>query len=112
MLYSGAATAVVGAVLVFSGSKAGSVRAGKVVWPAKLVIVGVIMLISAAPVDFAWHSAFGLDGLLSPPHFVLVSGMIIGNAGALIGLTQNVKVTFCPDCYCDIANMACVIRHD
>ena len=61
------------------------------IWPAKLVIVGVVMLISAAPVDFGWHSAFGLDGLLSPPHFVLVSGMIVGSAGALAGLTQSVK---------------------
>jgi hypothetical protein len=91
VLYSGAATAVVGTVMVFSGSKTGSVRAGKVIWPAKLVIVGVIMLISAAPVDFAWHSAFGLDGLFSPPHFVLVSGMIIGSTGALTGLAQSTK---------------------
>jgi hypothetical protein len=49
------------------------------------------MLISAAPVDFGWHSAFGLDGLLSPPHFVLVSGMIVGSAGALAGLAQSAK---------------------
>jgi hypothetical protein len=89
VLYSGAASAVVGTVLVFSGSKSGG--AGKMIWPAKLVIVGVVMLISAAPVDFAWHSAFGLDGLLSPPHFVLVSGMVVGSAGALAGLAQSAK---------------------
>jgi hypothetical protein len=57
----------------------------------KLVIAGVVMLISAAPVDFGWHSAFGLDGLLSPPHFVLVSGMVVGSAGALAGLSQSTK---------------------
>jgi hypothetical protein len=61
------------------------------IWPVKLVIAGVVMLISAAPVDFGWHSAFGLDGLLSPPHFVLVSGMIVGSAGALAGLAQSAK---------------------
>jgi len=91
VLYSGAACSVVGTVLVFSGSKSSGGRAGKMIWPAKLAIVGVLILISAAPVDFVWHSTFGLDGLLSPPHFVLVSGMIIGSAGALIGLTQSTK---------------------
>ena len=92
VLYSGVASAVVGTVLVFSGSKSSDSHADKkLIWPAKLVIVGVVMLISAAPVDFGWHSAFGLDGLLSPPHFVLVSGMIIGSTGALTGLAQSTK---------------------
>ncbi len=92
VLYSGVASAVVGTVLVFSASKSGGVSAaGRMIWPAKLVIAGVVMLISAAPVDFGWHSAFGLDGLLSPPHFVLVSGMVVGSAGALAGLAQSTK---------------------
>jgi hypothetical protein len=91
VLYSGAASAVVGTVLVYFGSKSDGSHVRKAIWPAKLVIVGVVMLISAAPVDFGWHSAFGLDGLLSPPHFVLVSGMIIGSIGALTGLAQSTK---------------------
>ena len=92
VLYSGVASAVVGTVLVFSASKSGGAgAAGKMIWPVKLVITGVVMLISAAPVDFGWHSAFGLDGLFSPPHFVLVSGMVVGSAGALAGLAQSTK---------------------
>jgi hypothetical protein len=92
VLYSGVASAVVGTVLVYSASKSSGVAtAGKMIWPVKLVIAGVIMLISAAPVDFGWHSAFGLDGLLSPPHFVLVSGMVVGSAGALAGLAQSTR---------------------
>ena len=91
VLYSGVASAVVGTVLVFSASRSGDGATGKMIWPVKLVIAGVVMLISAAPVDFGWHSAFGLDGLLSPPHFVLVSGMIVGSAGALAGLAQSAK---------------------
>ena len=89
VLYSGVASAVVGTVLVFYASKSGG--AGRMIWPVKLVITGVVMLISAAPVDFGWHSAFGLDGLFSPPHFVLVSGMIIGSTGALTGLAQSTR---------------------
>jgi hypothetical protein len=91
VLYSGVASAVVGTVLVFSASRSGDGATGKMIWPVKLVIAGVVMLISAAPVDFGWHSAFGLDGLLSPPHFVLVSGMIVGSAGALAGFAQSAK---------------------
>jgi hypothetical protein len=91
ILYSGVASAVVGTVLVFSASKSSGAATGKMIWPVKLVIAGVVMLISAAPVDFGWHSAFGLDGLLSPPHFVLVSGMVIGSAGALAGLAQSTR---------------------
>ncbi|HJU96225.1 MAG TPA: hypothetical protein VJ643_09380 [Nitrososphaera sp.] len=91
VLYSGAASAVIGTVLVFSASKSRSSAVGRMIWPVKLVIAGVVMLISAAPVDFGWHSAFGLDGLFSPPHFVLVSGMVVGSAGALAGLAQSTK---------------------
>lgn len=90
ILYSGVASAVVGTVLLFSTSKSTSDKK-KMIWPVKLVIAGVVMLIGAAPADFVWHSAFGLDGLLSPPHFVLVSGMVASSAGALAGLAQSTK---------------------
>ena len=54
--------------------------------PMKLVIIGVVMLVSAGPFDFAWHSAFGLDGLLSPSHSVLTIGMAVSSIGALLGM--------------------------
>jgi hypothetical protein len=60
----------------------------------KLVLIGVIMLVSAGPFDFAWHSAFGLDGLLSPPHSVLTAGMALSSIGALLGIIVSCnKVT-------------------
>jgi hypothetical protein len=52
----------------------------------RLVLVGIVMLISAGPLDFAWHTAFGLDGLLSPPHAVLTMGMVLCSIGAFLGL--------------------------
>src|SRR5919112_1013263 len=57
--------------------------------PMKLVTIGVVMLVSAGPFDFAWHSAFGLDGLLSPSHSVLTIGMAISSIGALLGMLSN-----------------------
>jgi hypothetical protein len=82
ILYSGAGMAVLGAMLVLSASRV----AGKTEWPAKLALGGVALLMVAGPVDFWWHSLFGLDGLLSPPHAVLVSGMMISSIASMIGL--------------------------
>jgi hypothetical protein len=55
----------------------------------RLLLVGIVMLISAGPLDFAWHTAFGLDGLLSPPHAVLTMGMALCSIGAFLGLISN-----------------------
>lgn len=85
VLYTGAGTAVVGAAFVLSASRAEKRRD----FPAKVALVGIALLVSAGPVDFGWHSVFGLDGLLSPPHAVLVSGMVMSGAGAMIGLVYT-----------------------
>jgi hypothetical protein len=55
----------------------------------RLVLVGIVMLILAGPLDFAWHTAFGLDGLLSPPHAVLTIGMVLCSIGAFLGLISK-----------------------
>ena len=81
-LYSGTGAALAGAIIVISTSRATK----RTDWPAKLVLVGISLLFAAGPIDFAWHSAFGLDGLLSPPHSVLVSGMVASSMGAAIGI--------------------------
>jgi hypothetical protein len=55
----------------------------------RLVLVGIVMLILAGPLDFAWHTTFGLDGLLSPPHAVLTIGMVLCSIGAFLGLISK-----------------------
>jgi hypothetical protein len=90
VLYAGAGTTVTGAAILFLTSR----RIGKIIRPIKLVVAGVIMLVAAGPVDFAWHSAFGLDGLLSPPHLVLVSGMVASSVGALAGMVYHGSMAF------------------
>ena len=50
----------------------------------RLLITGTIILISGAPLDFIWHRLFGNDGLLSPPHLVVITGMLVINIGAII----------------------------
>jgi hypothetical protein len=91
VLYSGAAIAVAGALMLFLSAK----RSGNtMIWPIKLTVAGVLVLIIAGPVDFMWHSAYGLDGLLSPPHFVLVSGMVASSVGSLAGMVYHNSLAF------------------
>lgn len=85
ILYAGVATALTGAVIAVLASR--SLK--KVEWPVKMVIGGIILLIAAGPGDFVWHSAFGLDGLLSPPHSVLLGGMLASSIGAMAGISRD-----------------------
>ncbi len=54
----------------------------------KLMIVGSIFQIIAGPGDYAWHELFGVDGLLSPTHLMLITGILIQSVGIVIGLTR------------------------
>ena len=85
ILYAGVATALAGAITAIFASR--SLR--KTEWPAKMVLVGIALLVAAGPGDFVWHSSFGLDGLLSPPHTILLSGMLASSIGAAAGIVRN-----------------------
>jgi hypothetical protein len=52
----------------------------------KLAAIGCLLQLTAGPFDFLWHSLFGFDGLLSPPHSVLAVGMLMTALGALFGI--------------------------
>lgn len=66
----------------------------------KLAAIGCILQLTAGPFDFLWHSLFGFDGLLSPPHSVLAVGMLTTALGALIGIyghyNQSSKINNVP----------------
>ena len=53
--------------------------------PLKLIILGCLVEVFSGQFDNWWHNNFGFDGLLSPPHLMLISGMLISIIGALIG---------------------------
>ena len=68
-------------------------RAGAVRWwhffygPLRgwVCIWGTIAMISSAPFDDWWHSAYGLDvQILTPPHVFLLSGMVAVQLGAML----------------------------
>ena len=56
--------------------------------PMKLLIIGSTMSLAAAPSDFLWHETFGVDGLLSPPHLALITGMLINAIATVVGLAR------------------------
>src|SRR5207248_4750260 len=52
-----------------------------------MCIWGAIAMLTSAPFDDWWHSAYGLDvKILSPPHVVLVLGIFAVQIGALLML--------------------------
>lgn len=62
--------------------------------PMKLLIIGSTISLVAGPSDFLWHETFGVDGLLSPPHLALITGMLINAVATVVGLVRiSVHVT-------------------
>lgn len=57
--------------------------------PEKLIFYGIIISILAGPFDLAWHTVFGLDGLLSPSHATLRIGDALSAIGALLGIIST-----------------------
>ena len=53
--------------------------------PLKLIALGCLIEVFSGQFDNWWHANFGFDGLLSPPHLMLISGMLLSILGALIG---------------------------
>jgi hypothetical protein len=54
----------------------------------KLLIIGSAVSIVAGPSDYLWHQTFGVDGLLSPTHLTLVTGMLINSIAVVLGLAR------------------------
>jgi len=60
----------------------------------KLIILGSILQIIAGPGDYYWHEIFGIDGLLSPTHLTLITGILIQSTGVVIGLARLIPYNF------------------
>jgi hypothetical protein len=83
LLYAGVGVAVFGFILLYISWQKG-LKSQKFLNGIKISGIGIILLLTAGPVDFVWHSNFGLDGLLSPPHLVLITGMVLTSIGAFL----------------------------
>ena len=91
LMYTGVAITLIGVVLTFVGWKNLQQFRDSYFLSLKIKLIGIGLLTGAGPLDFVWHSYFGLDGLLSPPHFTLIVGMFFCSVGGLIGISRYLK---------------------
>ena len=91
LMYSGVAVSLSGVVLSFIGWKNLQKFCDSYFLSLKIQLIGIGLLTGAGPLDFIWHSYFGLDGLLSPPHFTLITGMFLCSVGGMIGISRYLK---------------------
>jgi hypothetical protein len=54
----------------------------------KLLLIGAAVQLISGPGDFIWHSVFGVDGLMSPPHLALATGILINTVATVVGLAR------------------------
>lgn len=87
VLYSGVMIALSGAALVMLKRSDDLKTQNRI--SIRLVQIGIALLLGAGPFDFLWHSNFGLDGLLSPPHLALICGMVFSSVGAFLSIAKN-----------------------
>ncbi|MDH3696811.1 MAG: hypothetical protein OEQ15_05800 [Nitrosopumilus sp.] len=92
LLYLGVAISLVGVILSLFGWK--NLQNFKELYSIslKIKLIGISLLIGAGPFDFIWHSNFGLDGFLSPPHLTLITGMFLCSIGGMIGISRYLKI--------------------
>jgi hypothetical protein len=91
VLYTGVGlltiAAGIGSILLIKNKK---LRTKSYATAFKLLIIGSTISLVAGPSDFLWHEAYGVDGLLSPPHLALATGMLINSIAVVVGLARIV----------------------
>jgi len=95
VLYSGVGISLIASILasvMLFRSK--ELRSTSLSFGLKLIIIGSVIQIFAGPSDYAWHEMFGTDGLLSPTHLTLITGILIQSVGIVLGLTRLIPHGF------------------
>ncbi|HEX9340991.1 MAG TPA: hypothetical protein VF992_07485 [Thermoplasmata archaeon] len=52
----------------------------------RVALVGLVMQLVAGGFDTWWHATYGVDDALSPPHVLLIDGMVVSGFGFVSGL--------------------------
>jgi hypothetical protein len=90
VLYTGAGLTTIAAIIgvfIFLKNKE-EIRSRSFYTAFKLLIIGAAIQLISGPGDFMWHSVFGVDGLMSPPHLALATGMLVSAIAAVVGLAR------------------------
>jgi hypothetical protein len=93
VLYAGVGLTTIAATigLIVSLKNKEEIRSRSFYTAFKLLIVGAGIQIISGPGDFMWHSVFGVDGLMSPPHLALGTGILISTIAAVVGLARILR---------------------
>ena len=95
VLYSGVGIGLISAIMAgFTLLKNKKMQKESFALGLKLVIIGSFFQIIAGPGDYYWHEMFGTDGLLSPTHLMLITGILIQTVGVVIGLARLIPFNF------------------
>ena len=87
MLYTGIGLLVISAGIGFFLMRKKEIKQySSISLSFKLLIIGSFLSLIAGPFDYLWHQIFGFDGLLSPTHITLTTGMLINSVAVFIGL--------------------------
>jgi hypothetical protein len=90
MLYTGVGLSIIAAAISahLLRKNDAEIRTKSFSTALKLLIIGSAISLVAGPSDYLWHQVFGVDGLLSPTHLTLVTGMLINCIAVVIGLAR------------------------
>jgi hypothetical protein len=89
MLYTGVGLLIISAAIsAYLLLKNKEIRTKSFSTAFKLLIIGSVISLVAGPSDYLWHQIFGVDGLLSPTHLILVTGMLINSIAIVLGLAR------------------------
>jgi hypothetical protein len=89
MLYAGVSLLIISAAIsAHLLLKNKEIRTKSFTTAFKLLIIGSVISLVAGPSDYLWHQIFGVDGLLSPTHLILVTGMLINSIAIVLGLAR------------------------
>lgn len=95
VLYSGVGIGLIAAIMsLVILLKNKEIRSQSFALGLKLIVIGALFQITAGPGDYYWHEIFGTDGLLSPTHLTLITGILIQATGIVIGLARLVPFNF------------------
>ena len=92
MMYLGVTISLVGVIVSFLSWRRLQNFKNLYFSSLKNSLVGIALLSSAGAFDYIWHSNFGLDGLLSPPHLTLIAGMFFCAIGGMIGISRFLTI--------------------
>lgn len=86
-IYSGAsmvACSAIAAVLVLNHCEFKSMKKGMV-----MIILGAMFQLGGGYADYNFHEVYGIDGLVTPSHLAIETGLLLGAAGGFITLSKS-----------------------